>query len=305
VATRLKRQSKQRPIVDAASVRRDAVASGACAAGRLRSSLQGGIYGELGKKLWFEPRLSMSGIISCNTCHNLSMGGTDNLKTSIGHNWKAGPVNSPTVLNSSLNDRPVLGWPCGRPQGAGRRPDPGRRRDEHAAHARCRHPAVDPGLCGEFKRCIGKDKIDIDMITDSIAEFEKTLVTPNSRFDKWLLGDDKALTEKELAGYTLFKESGCVACHNGAGGGGTSFQRMGVVEPYKSSVAGRRALGGHRRRCRPLQLQGADPAQRRADLSVLPRRRRPPRSSRRWTSWAACSLVAPTARTRSAASSPS
>ena len=57
---------------------------------------------ELGKKLWFEPRLSMSGIISCNTCHNLSMGGTDNLKTSIGHGWKAGPVNSPTVYNSSL-----------------------------------------------------------------------------------------------------------------------------------------------------------------------------------------------------------
>lgn len=57
---------------------------------------------ELGKKLWFEPRLSMSGIISCNTCHNLSMGGTDNLKTSIGHGWNAGPVNSPTVFNSSL-----------------------------------------------------------------------------------------------------------------------------------------------------------------------------------------------------------
>lgn len=57
---------------------------------------------ELGKKLWFEPRLSMSGIISCNTCHNLSMGGTDNLKISIGHGWKAGSVNSPTVFNSSL-----------------------------------------------------------------------------------------------------------------------------------------------------------------------------------------------------------
>ncbi|HSM28429.1 MAG TPA: cytochrome-c peroxidase, partial [Thioalkalivibrio sp.] len=57
---------------------------------------------ELGKKLFFEPRLSMSGIISCNTCHNLSRGGTDNLKTSIGHKWAAGPVNAPTLLNSSL-----------------------------------------------------------------------------------------------------------------------------------------------------------------------------------------------------------
>ncbi|MCI5168071.1 MAG: cytochrome C biogenesis protein CcsA, partial [Candidatus Electrothrix sp. GM3_4] len=58
---------------------------------------------ELGKKLFFEPRLSKSGFISCNSCHNLSMGGTDNLKTSIGHKWQQGPINSPTVLNSSLN----------------------------------------------------------------------------------------------------------------------------------------------------------------------------------------------------------
>ena len=58
---------------------------------------------ELGKKLFFDPRLSKSGFISCNSCHNLSMGGTDNLKTSIGHNWQQGPINSPTVLNSSMN----------------------------------------------------------------------------------------------------------------------------------------------------------------------------------------------------------
>ena len=58
---------------------------------------------ELGKKLFFDPRLSKSGVISCNSCHNLSMGGTDNLKTSIGHNWKQGPINSPTVLNASMN----------------------------------------------------------------------------------------------------------------------------------------------------------------------------------------------------------
>ena len=58
---------------------------------------------EFGKKLYFDPRLSKSGFISCNSCHNLSMGGTDNLKTSIGHNWQQGPINAPTVLNSSLN----------------------------------------------------------------------------------------------------------------------------------------------------------------------------------------------------------
>ena len=201
---------------------------------------------ELGKKLWFEPRLSMSGIISCNTCHNLSMGGTDNLKTSIGHGWKAGPVNSPTVFNSSLAIAQF--W-------EGRAAD----LKEQAggpiqADVEMNMPhtlAVGilqsiPGYVDEFKRVYGKDKIDIDMITDSIAEFEKTLVTPNSRFDKWLAGDDKALTGKELAGYTLFKESGCVACHNGPAAGGTSFQRMGVVEPYKTSspAEGRSAVTG-------------------------------------------------------------
>ena len=58
---------------------------------------------ELGKQLFFDPRLSKSGFISCNSCHNLSMGGSDNLPTSIGHNWQEGPINSPTVLNSSYN----------------------------------------------------------------------------------------------------------------------------------------------------------------------------------------------------------
>ena len=201
---------------------------------------------ELGKKLWFEPRLSMSGIISCNTCHNLSMGGTDNLKTSIGHGWKAGPVNSPTVFNSSLA---IAQFWDGR--AADLKEQAGGPIQADVEMNMPHTLAVGilqsiPGYVDEFKRVYGKDKIDIDMITDSIAEFEKTLVTPNSRFDKWLAGDDKALTGKELAGYTLFKESGCVACHNGPAAGGTSFQRMGVVEPYKTSspAEGRSAVTG-------------------------------------------------------------
>ena len=201
---------------------------------------------ELGKKLWFEPRLSMSGIISCNTCHNLSMGGTDNLKTSIGHGWKAGPVNSPTVFNSSLA---IAQFWDGR--AADLKEQAGGPIQADVEMNMPHTLAIGilqsiPGYVAEFKSVYGKDKIDIDMITDSIAEFEKTLVTPNARFDKWLAGDDKALTEKELAGYTLFKESGCVACHNGPAAGGTSFQRMGVVEPYKTSspAEGRSAVTG-------------------------------------------------------------
>ncbi|HRP22795.1 MAG TPA: cytochrome-c peroxidase [Thauera sp.] len=201
---------------------------------------------ELGKKLWFEPRLSMSGIISCNTCHNLSRGGTDNLKTSIGHGWKAGPVNSPTVLNSSLAIAQFWDGRAANLQEQAGGPI--------QADVEMNMPhtlALDvlqsiPGYVSEFKAVFGKEQIDMDMVTAAIAAFEETLVTPNARFDQWLKGDDKALNANELAGYTLFKESGCVACHNGPAAGGTSFQRMGVVEAYQSTspAEGRSAVTG-------------------------------------------------------------
>lgn len=189
---------------------------------------------ELGKKLYFDPRLSKSGFISCNSCHNLSMGGTDNLKTSIGHNWQQGPINAPTVLNSSLN---VAQFWDGRAadlkaQAGGPIANPGEMAFTHTL-------AIDvltsiPEYVMEFKQVFGSDKITIDEVTQAIAEFEKTLVTPNSRFDQWLLGDKQALSQDEMAGYKLFKESGCVTCHNGEAVGGNSFQKMGVVEPYKA-----------------------------------------------------------------------
>jgi cytochrome c peroxidase len=89
----------------------------------------------------------------------------------------------------------------------------------------------------------GKPVIDIDQVTDAIAEFEKTLVTPNSRFDHWLLGETDAITAEELAGYQLFKMSGCMACHNGSALGGTSFQKMGVVEPYLTTNTAQGLIG--------------------------------------------------------------
>jgi len=191
---------------------------------------------ELGKKLFFDPRLSKSGFISCNSCHNLSMGGTDNLKTSIGHKWQQGPINSPTVLNSSLN---IAQFWDGRAadlkaQAGGPIENPGEMALSHTV-------AVDvllsiPGYVTEFKQTFGHDtELNIDQVTDAIAEFEKTLVTLNSRFDKFLLGNKNALTDFEKAGYKEFKSSGCVTCHNGPGLGGTSFQKMGLVEPYEAT----------------------------------------------------------------------
>jgi cytochrome c peroxidase len=103
-----------------------------------------------------------------------------------------------------------------------------------------------PGYVTEFKLVFGTDEININQVTEAIAEFEKTLVTPNSRFDQWLLGGQDALTANELAGYKLFKESGCVACHNGPAVGGNSFQKMGMVAPYqaKSPAEGLSAVTG-------------------------------------------------------------
>lgn len=201
---------------------------------------------ELGKKLYFDTRLSKSGFISCNSCHNLSMGGTDNLKTSIGHNWQQGPINAPTVLNSSMN---LAQFWDGRAkdlktQAGGPIANPGEMAFTHELAVETLQSI--PGYVAEFKQVFKSEKIDIDKVTQAIAAFEETLVTPNSRFDQWLKGNKKALNPTEIAGYQLFKSSGCVACHNGPAVGGNSYQKMGVVAPYKanSPAEGRVAVTG-------------------------------------------------------------
>lgn len=202
---------------------------------------------ELGKKLYFDPRLSKSGFISCNSCHNLSMGGTDNIKTSIGDKWQQGPINAPTVLNSSLNLAQFWDGRAAdlKAQAGGPIANPGEMAFTHTLALGVLESI--PAYVREFKLVFGKDKIDINQVTEAIAEFEKTLVTPNARFDQYLLGNKAALNKDELAGYKLFNESGCVACHNGVAIGGNSFQKMGVVEPYKGNkqgVEGRSAVSG-------------------------------------------------------------
>lgn len=187
---------------------------------------------ELGKKLFFDPRLSRSGFISCNSCHNLSMGGSDNLKTSIGDKWQKGPINSPTVLNSSLNLAQFWDGRAKdlREQAGGPIANPGEMAFTHDL-------AVDllrsiPEYVAEFHKVFGNDQLTIDEVTLAIAAFEETLVTPDARFDQWLKGNKKALNTQELRGYQTFKASGCVSCHNGVNVGGNSFQKMGVVAPY-------------------------------------------------------------------------
>jgi len=187
---------------------------------------------ELGKMLFFEPRLSKSGFISCNSCHNTATGGVDNLPSSIGHNWQLGPINSPTVFNSKYNF--VQFWD-GRAanlkeQAGGPIENPAEMASSHELAVKVLSSI--PEYQDRFNTVYGPGEITIDKITDAIAVFEETLVTPNAPFDRWLLGDDEALTASELEGYGLFKTKGCTACHTGVGVGGTMYQKLGLVKPY-------------------------------------------------------------------------
>jgi cytochrome c peroxidase len=190
---------------------------------------------ELGKQLFFDPRLSRSGWISCNSCHNLSMGGSDNFKSSIGDRWAQGPIRAPTVLNAAQN---VAQFWDGRAknlteQAGGPIANPIEMGASHADVEKTLNTIA--GYRAQFKKIYGVDKIGIAQITDAIAVFEATLITPNSRFDKWLKGDKKAVTDYELSGYKLFKDSGCVACHSGPMVGGGSFQKLGLVHEFKTA----------------------------------------------------------------------
>ncbi len=178
---------------------------------------------ELGKKLYFEPRLSKSGLISCNTCHNLSIGGVDGVGAAIGHKWTANPhhLNSPTVYNSVLNK--VQFWDGRSPHLADQAQGPVQAGPEMAAPKELVVARVTsmPAYVKEFQKAYGKDvKITFEKITDTIAEYEKTLITP-SRFDKFMDGNTKALTKAEKTGLKTFIDKGCTACHNDVGIGGT------------------------------------------------------------------------------------
>lgn len=202
---------------------------------------------ELGKMLFFDPRLSKSGWISCNSCHNLSLGGSDNLVSSIGHRWFEGPINAPTVFNSSYN---LAQFWDGRAkdlqeQAGGPIANPGEMALGHELAVDVLHSI--PAYGEYFEQVYGSPGIDLERITDVIAEFEKTLVTPNSRFDLWLKGDKDALSELEEEGYKLFKLTGCIGCHNGPAVGGTAYQKMGSFFRFETDnpAIGRAAVTGN------------------------------------------------------------
>lgn len=192
----------------------------------------------LGKKLYFEPRLSKSGIISCNTCHNLGLGGTDGVEAAIGHKWTANPhhLNSPTVYNSVLNSAQF--WDGRAKTLADQAKGPIEAEPEMATPAKLAVEKISslPEYTKEFQKIYGKEGVTFDNIADAIANFERTLITP-SKFDDFLNGKEKALNKKEQEGLKLFIDKGCTACHNGVNLGG-SMQAFEVASKYKFASVG-------------------------------------------------------------------
>ncbi len=189
---------------------------------------------ELGKKLYFDPRMSKSGIISCNTCHNLGLGGTDGISAAIGHGWTANPhhLNSPTVYNSVFFKAQF--WDGRSPHLADQAQGPVQAGPEMAAPPELVEKRITsiPAYVKEFKKAYGDNvKIDFKKITSTIAIFEKTLVTP-SRYDDFLNGNDNALSLAEKDGLKIFLNKGCVSCHTGIALGGT-MQPFQIANKYK------------------------------------------------------------------------
>ncbi|ACM93737.1 cytochrome c551 peroxidase [Nautilia profundicola AmH] len=193
---------------------------------------------ELGKFLFFDTILSKDKTVSCASCHNPAEGWADSRKVSIGVSGKKGRIQSPTVLNAVFNFRQF--WN-------------GRAKDlkeqingpvHNSVEMNVNEKIVEKRLNQNrfyknlFKKVYHTNKITYDMVVDAIAEFEKTLITPNSKFDLYLKGKIK-LTPLEEKGYVLFKKYGCVTCHNGVNVGGNSFQKMGTIFPIKECIGDR------------------------------------------------------------------
>ncbi|MDD5406511.1 MAG: cytochrome-c peroxidase [Sulfurovaceae bacterium] len=191
---------------------------------------------ELGKKLYFDPRLSQSNLISCNTCHNLALGGVDGLEAAIGDKWTANPhhLNSPTVYNSVFNK--IQFWDGRSQHLEDQAQGPMQAGPEMASPKQLVTLRVIsiPAYVEEFKKAYGdNEKITFELIARTIGLFERTLVTP-SRFDDFLNGDIHALSDKEKEGLKLFIDKGCTACHTGIALGGEMriFDAKGIYQ-YK------------------------------------------------------------------------
>jgi len=185
----------------------------------------------LGGKLFFDPQLSADKSVSCASCHPFDHGGADYGPKSVGNGGKMGGINAPSIFNLAFNFR--YNW-----NGAA-----------ETLHAHLDLPMRNPAVMGmDFPEIAERLRHSGDYaqqfaaafpegltpatIKDALVEYERALITPNGRFDRWLRGDPAALTAQELEGYRRFKSLGCTSCHQGTNVGGNLFQKFGVMGDY-------------------------------------------------------------------------
>lgn len=186
----------------------------------------------LGKMLFFDPRLSSSQLISCNSCHNVGLGGADLQETSVGHGWQRGPRNAPTVYNAVYDVAQFWDGRAKDLQTQAKGPI-------QAALEMNSNPAFVvqtlksiPGYLPLFTAAFPgqHDPITFDNVAKAIEVFEATLLTPDARFDRFLNGEALAMREKELSGLRIFMDKGCASCHGGINVGGAAYYPFGVRE---------------------------------------------------------------------------
>jgi len=201
---------------------------------------------ELGRTLYYEPRLSKNHDVSCNTCHLLDRHGVDGKPTSTGHREQVGGRNAPTVYNAALHIAQF--WD-------------GRAADvEEQAKGPVMNPIEMPmpseetvvavlesipGYAPLFAAAFPEEEqpISYDNMARAIGAFERKLLTP-SPFDAFLAGDDDALSDEQLAGLDTFISIGCIVCHQGPAIGGSLYQKLGVIKPYPTEDLGRKGVTG-------------------------------------------------------------
>ena len=187
----------------------------------------------LGERLFGDPRLSHDNSRSCSSCHDLGTNGASTKGLDVGRDGSSLSLNTPTLFNAALNFR--FGW-----EGKLRTLESDVKATLESSRIMAtslselaEKLAADPDMLRQFMAAYGGGP-DAANIVDAIVSFERTLVTPGSRFDRWLAGDAAALSTNELEGYRLFKSLGCVSCHQGVNIGGNLFERHGIFHPLAS-----------------------------------------------------------------------
>ena len=187
----------------------------------------------LGEKLFVDPRLSGNNTHSCSTCHDLRANGATPNRLDRTPEGTPLPLNTLTIFNAALSFR--LNWE-------------GKFRSLEEQNERLlSNPAImasspdevlgklraDPEMVRQFRDAYGREP-DIAALLDALATYERSLVTPGGRFDRWLNGETDAITPEELSGYQQFKSLGCISCHQGVNVGGNLYQKQGVFQPLAS-----------------------------------------------------------------------